>query len=127
METKPGSRSKEVDSYIARAPRAVQRRLQEVRGAIRDVAPDAVELISYSMPGYSYPGYTYKGMFAWFASQNGYIGLYLRPPTIQNHRRDLEGYKTTKSAVHLPLDRELPTGLIKSLVKASLTIMRKSG
>ena len=65
-------------------------------------------------------------MFAWFAMQSGYIGLYVRPPTIQNHRDELKGYKTTKSAVHLPLDRPLPTRLIESLVRVSLSVMKGS-
>jgi uncharacterized protein YdhG (YjbR/CyaY superfamily) len=36
------------------------------------------------------------------------------------HRRELEGYGTTKSAVHLPLDREIPVSLVKKLVRARM-------
>ena len=115
----------EIDAYIAKCPKNAQPKLKEVRRIIRSVAPDAKELISYSMPGYSYEGYDYKGMFAWFAMQNSYIGLYLRPPTIKNHKTELAGYKTTKSAVHIPLDKKIPMQLIKKLVKASLRIMKK--
>ena len=96
------SESKDVDAYIAKAPKDVQGKLKEIRAIIRDVVPDSTELISYQMPGYSYPGHSFKGMFAWFALQSNYIGLYLRPPTISSHKKDLEGYTTTKSAVHLP-------------------------
>jgi uncharacterized protein YdhG (YjbR/CyaY superfamily) len=44
----------------------------------------------------------------------------LRPPVIAEHRKDLIGYETTKSAVHLPLDRKIPVLLIKKLVKARM-------
>ncbi len=118
--------SKEVDAYIAAAPAAIRGRLKKVRQAIRTVAPDATEVISYSMPGFSYPGYAYRGMFVWFALQGDYIGLYIRPPTIENHRKELAGYKTTKSAVHLPHDRDIPTMLIARLVRTSISVM-KSG
>ncbi len=115
----------EVDQYVARAPKAVRAKLAQVRQAIRAVAPDADESISYRMPGYSYPGYDFRGMFAWFGLQRGHIGLYLRPPAIPNHRRELAGYATTKSAVHLPLDDEIPTRLIQKLVRASIKVMKQ--
>jgi uncharacterized protein YdhG (YjbR/CyaY superfamily) len=116
--------SPEVDAYIARAPPETRARLERVRAAIRAVAPDATELVSYRMPGYSYPGYRYKGMFAWFGLQSRHIGLYVRPPTIENHRRELATYGRTKSAVHLPLDAEVPVTLVQTLVRASLRIMK---
>ncbi len=77
----------------------------------------ARESISYKMPYYSY-----KGRLAWFGLQRAHIGLYLRPPVIEEHRKDLEGYVTTKSAVHLRLDRRIPVPLIKKLVKARMKI-----
>lgn len=122
--TKP---SKDVDAYIARCPKNVQAKLKEVRKIIRATVPDATELISYSMPGYCYEGYSYKGMFVWFGLQSGHIGLYLRPPTIWNHRKELANYTTTKSAVHLPFDKAIPAPLIKKLVKASVREMKKRG
>jgi len=60
----------------------------------------------------------------WFALQSGHIGLYLRPPTVENHRRELAKYGTTKSAVHLPLKAEIPVPLVQKLVQASLRIMK---
>ena len=118
-------KSGEVDAYIARCPKKVQAKLREVRKAMREAAPDATELISYRMPGYSHPGYDYKGMFAWFGLQSNHIGLYLRPPTISKHKRELLGYTTTKSAVHIPLDKKVPVQLIKRLVKASEKLMKE--
>jgi len=45
---------KNVDEYIAAAPKDAQLKLREVRAAIREAASDAVESISYSMPFYSF-------------------------------------------------------------------------
>jgi uncharacterized protein YdhG (YjbR/CyaY superfamily) len=66
------------------------------------------------------PCYTYHGRLVWFASRKGYIGLYLRPPVIAEHARELAAYKTTKSAIQLPLDEKLPMHLIKKLVRARM-------
>lgn len=105
---------KSVDAYITAAPKEVQYKLREVRAAIREVVPNAVESISYGMPGYD------KGQIAWFGLMKTHIGLYLRPPVIKEHQKELEAYKTTKSAVHFPLDKKIPVQLIKKLVKARM-------
>ncbi len=82
-----------------------------------EAAPDAKESISYSMPFYSY-----KGRLAWFGLHTGHIGLYLRPPVVADHKKELSNYRTTKSAVHLPLGREIPVRLVKKLVKARMRL-----
>lgn len=107
--------SKEVDAYISAAPKEAQRKLREVRAAIKSVAPTANESISYGMPYYNY-----KGRLAWFGLHKSHIGLYLRPPIVEEHKKELAGYQTTKSAIHLPLDRKIPISLIKKLVKARM-------
>lgn len=65
------------------------------------------------------PFYDYEGRLVYFAHMNGYIGLYIPPPIIADHARELKMYTTTKSAIHLPLTK-LPTALIKKLVKARM-------
>ena len=105
---------KSVEAYIAKAPKEARGKLEELRKAIREIAPDAVESISYGMPGYD------KGRIAWFGLMKTHIGLYLRPPVIAEHKRELASYKTTKSAIHFPLDEKLPISLIKKLVGARM-------
>jgi uncharacterized protein YdhG (YjbR/CyaY superfamily) len=93
----------------------VQAKLREIRAAIRGAAPAAHESISYRIPCYDY-----KGRLVWFGLQKAHIGLYLRPPVIEEHKNELAGYETTKSAVHIPLDRKIPILLIRKLVKARM-------
>ena len=113
MDRKP----KSVDAYIEAAPKEVQSTLREVRAAIRDVAPLARESISYGMAYYEF-----KGRLAWFGWHPGHVGLYLRPPVIEEYSEDLRGFVTTKSAVHLPLAEKTPVRLIKKLVRARMRI-----
>jgi uncharacterized protein YdhG (YjbR/CyaY superfamily) len=106
---------KDVDEYIAGTPKEVKEKLVELRAAIREVAPTAVERISYGIPYYDY-----KGRLVWFGLAKAHIGLYIRPPVIEEHKSELEGYETTKSTVRLPLNKQLPIALIKKLVKARM-------
>jgi uncharacterized protein YdhG (YjbR/CyaY superfamily) len=114
-----------VDAYIAECPPEVQRKLMQVRAAIRAVAPGAIETTSYfAMPGYSYPGYDYNGMFVWFSFKKPNVRLHLRPPTIEEHAKELVAYSTSKSIVSFPADRSISSSLVKTLVRASLDAMR---
>ena len=115
----------DVDKYIANSPEQVRGKLKEVRSAIRAAAPGATERTDYfQMPGYSYEGYDYDGLFVWFSFKKPYIRLHLRPPVIQDHRKQLAGYTTTKAIVSFPGDKKISMALVKKLVKASVKVMK---
>jgi uncharacterized protein YdhG (YjbR/CyaY superfamily) len=118
--------AKNVDEYITSVPKEAQDKLKSIRAAIREVAPDATERTDYfQMPGYSYEGYDYDGMFVWFSFKKPNVRLHVRPPVIQEHQKELEGYATTKAIVSFPINKEIPTALVKKLVKASLKVMKE--
>jgi uncharacterized protein YdhG (YjbR/CyaY superfamily) len=121
-DIKPGG----VGEYIAKCPKDVQDKLESVRVAIGQVAPDAVETVSYfQMPGYFYSGdYAYNGMFAWFSFKKPYVRLHVWPQVIKNNRKELVGYLTTTAIVSFPADKRIPVALVKKLVKASLKMMK---
>jgi uncharacterized protein YdhG (YjbR/CyaY superfamily) len=115
----------DVNTYISKAPEEAQSKLRELRDAIREVAPDATERTDYfQIPGYSYEGYDYDGMFVWFSFKKPYVRLHVRPPVIQEHKKELEDYATTKGIVSFPVDKKIPLALVKKLVKASLKVMK---
>ena len=121
--TKP--KTSEVDEYIARCPKEAQGDLAKVRAAIRAAAPGATERTDYfQMPGYSYPGFDYDGMFVWFSFKEPHIRLHVRPPVIQEHRKELAGYATTKAIVSFPKGKPVPVTLVKKLVRASVKAMK---
>jgi uncharacterized protein YdhG (YjbR/CyaY superfamily) len=81
---------KNVDEYIAAAPKEVRTKLEQVRAAIREVAPDAVEGISYGVPSYSHKGEQgIEGRLCYFGLVKSGIGFYLRPPVIEGHVGEL--------------------------------------
>lgn len=123
-----GEGSSDVDAYIRRCPPKARVRLREIRRAVREAAPGSVEGIrQFRIPSVAYPSHShgvYDGVFVWYGLQRNHVGLYLRPPTISDHKKELAGYVTTKSAVHLPLDRKVSATVVKKLVKASIKIMK---
>ena len=119
-------KSDEVDKYIARCPKEAQGGLAKIRAAVRAAAPGATERTDYfQMPGYSNPGIDYyDGMFAWFSFKKPHIRLHVSPSVIQEHRKELAGYATTKAIVSFPEGKPIPTTLAKKLIRASLKAMK---
>jgi uncharacterized protein YdhG (YjbR/CyaY superfamily) len=99
----------------------------KIRAAIRAAAPGATERTDYfNWPGYSDPKISYyDGMFTWFSFKNPHVRLHVPPPVIQNHRKELAGYATTKAVVFFPLGTRIPLTLVKKLVKASIKAMKE--
>ena len=106
---------KTVDDYIHDAPKEIQKKLKELRSAIKSTAPQAEEKISYGMPYYGY-----KGRLVYFAAFKHHIGVYIAPPIIAEHAEKLMGYKTAMATVQFPHDKKLPIPLIKSLIRARM-------
>lgn len=101
-----------IDDYIAAHPADVQARLQQVRQTIQAAAPEATEAISYQIP-------TFKlhGNLIHFAAFQHHIGLYPGTAAIGAFQVDLQGYRTSKGTIQLPLDRALPLDLIERIVR----------
>ena len=106
---------KDVDAYIASAPKEVQGKLKEIRAAVKKTAPTAVERISYGMPYYDY-----KGRLVYFAFAKAHIGLYIPTPVIEEHKSELKDYQIAKATVRFPLDKKIPVALIKRLIRARI-------
>jgi uncharacterized protein YdhG (YjbR/CyaY superfamily) len=119
-------KSSGVDEYIASCPKEAQCDLVKIRAAVRAAAPGATERTDYfQMPGYSYPGVDYyDGMFTWFSFKKPHIRLHVPPSVIQEHRKELAGYATTKAIVSFPKGKPVPVTLVKKLVRASVKAMK---
>jgi len=112
---------KNVDEYIAAAPKDERSKLREIRAAIREAAPDAIESISYAMPFYSFKGETgFKARICYFGLLKNRIAFYIRPIAMEGHLSEVSEYQTTKSALQFPLDRPVPVTLIKTLVREGI-------
>lgn len=104
---------RDIDAYIAAQPWEYQANLAKIRKIIQKVAPEAVESISYGMPGYKYLGKP----LVYFMCAKKHIGFYPTPSWVEKFREELEGYQTSKGAIQFPHSQELPLELIKKIVE----------
>ncbi len=104
-----------IDEYIEQFSMDIQEKLNEFRKAIKDVAPDATEKISYQMPTFYY-----YGNLVHFAVSTNHYGFYPSPSGIENFKNELSNYKFSKGAIQFPKDEPLPIDLIQKIVKFRL-------
>ncbi len=101
-----------VEEYIAAQPAKSRKQLQSLRKTIRQVAPEAEEVISYNMPAFKH-----DGMLVWYGAHTQHIGLYPRTSAMAAFKDDLAGYKTSKGAIQFPIDKPIPTALVRKIIK----------
>ena len=107
---------KSIDEYIGPFPKEVQAILEKIRQTIRKAAPGAEEVISYQIPAFKWRG---KGLVA-FAGWKQHVAMYPVPRGDAAFKREVSFYQTGKGTVQFPLDRPLPLGLIRKIVKYRL-------
>ena len=109
------TKAKTVSAYIAAAPARLRAKLKQLRAIIKKTAPSAEEKLSYGMP---YCGY--QGRLAYFAYAKDHIGLYIMPPVLAKHKKEVQAYKTGKATLRLEPEAKLPVGLIQKLLRTGI-------
>jgi uncharacterized protein YdhG (YjbR/CyaY superfamily) len=111
----PKKEFKTIEDYIATFPPNVQIILQRIKQAIHEAAPQAQEVISYSMPAFKQ-----KKILVWFAAFKNHIGFFPKVSAVETFKDRLTDYKTSKGTIQFPLDKPIPIALIKEIVKFRL-------
>ena len=102
-----------VDEYHQAFSGEALDRLQAVRKIINEIVPDAEEAISYQIPCFKYKGYLiyYCAFPKHISLSHPYSEAFW-----EHFKPDLEGYKTSKSVIQIPMDKPLPEKLIKKII-----------
>jgi uncharacterized protein YdhG (YjbR/CyaY superfamily) len=103
----------DVNQYISQFPDQVQEILHNLRNIILDCAPNAVEGISYGMPGYKL---NHKPL-VYFAAYKNHIGFYATPTGHNAFKKELSAFKQGKGSVQFPLTEAMPYDLIAKIVR----------
>jgi uncharacterized protein YdhG (YjbR/CyaY superfamily) len=101
-----------IDEYIAGFPEDIQDKLEKLRQVIHKAAPEAQEVISYSIPAFKQ-----NGILVYFAAFNDHIGFFPTSSGVAAFTKELAAYDTSKGTVRFPLDRPIPYAVVKKIVK----------
>jgi uncharacterized protein YdhG (YjbR/CyaY superfamily) len=90
----------------------------EMRNRILEIIPGAEEVVSYGMPAFKLDGSIVAGLL----SNKKHVGYYpFSGSILKLFPEELAKYKTTVSAIHVPVDKPLTKALLKKLIKARIT------
>jgi uncharacterized protein YdhG (YjbR/CyaY superfamily) len=104
------ARPKTVAEYISSAPKQAQKKLREMRAAVRAAAPGATENLKWNMPAYSY-----RRILVMFAAFKEHIAFIPTTSAMRAFTKDLQKFVTTKGTIHFPYGKPLPLPLIRKI------------
>jgi uncharacterized protein YdhG (YjbR/CyaY superfamily) len=107
----------EVDKYLRSVDEPKRSTLQALRRTILEIVPDAEQGISYRVPAFRVRGKVVAG-FAAFRNHLSYLPF--SGSVLRQLADELQGYTTTKSSLHFPVDRPLPKTLVEKLIAVRL-------
>lgn len=105
------NKPKTISDYIKSAPKEAQKKLREMRKIIVEAAPSARQEIKWGMPAFSN-----KRILVMFGAFKKHIGFYPTPGPIKAFIKELTQYKKATGSVQFPLDKPLPSSLIKKMM-----------
>lgn len=104
-----------IDEYQHAFPEDVQKRMQQIRKIINEIAPEAEEVISYQIPAFKIG----KKFLIYYSAYAKHISLSSpwSEAFLQNFDVELNGLNVSKSAIQLPNEKPLPLELISLIVR----------
>jgi len=106
-----GPKPATIDDYIAAFPPEIQAKLEEIRRTIREVAPDAVEAISYQIPTFKLKGRN----LVHFAAFKNHLSFFPTGSGVEAFQKELASYKVSKGTIQFSLDQPVPLDLIRRI------------
>lgn len=103
---------KNVDHYISLQEAWAKPVLEKIRQTIRKAVPAAEEVISYQVPAFRL-----YGMMMFFAAFKKHYSVFTLPRYLKAFTNELASYKTTKSAINIPVEKPVPVQLITKIAK----------
>ena len=112
----------EVDDYIAKFPDLTKLKLEQIRTIIKTEAPQLHESLKWGNPAYS----NHTIMFI-LAGYKNHVGFHVTKTVIESLKNSLIAYQTTPGSVKFPLNKPLPTDLLKDIIRARIQEYEKQG
>ena len=107
-----------VRHFYDQAPATHRATLRTMRKRILEVIPEAEEVVSYGMPAFKVNGNIVAGIMA----AKNHVGFYpFSGSVLELFPKELAKYRTTKSAIHVPIGEPLSKALLAKLIKARLS------
>lgn len=103
---------KTVDEYFKLAPEIAQKKLEEMRFLLRDVAPKATEALKWGKPVFELDTI----LFA-YSAHKSHLSFIPTGPALNPFKDELSGYTVNKDSIQFTYDKPLPKELIRKIAE----------
>lgn len=111
----PTARPASVPDYLAALPESTREAMDEIRTAIREIAPDARETISYNIPCWVIGKHR-----IYVAAWKQHLSLYPVGEATASAIPGVAPYLAGRGTMQIPLAKPLPIELIRDVVRYQL-------
>lgn len=114
-------RPSNVDEYITATPPFAQEKLQELRSILKEVAPNATEMLKWG-----YPVLFEKRILFSYSAFKTHINFMPTGPSMKPFMEELSKYNTGKDTIQLPYNVPLPSKLIRKIAEYRVKDVREN-
>jgi len=101
-----------IDDYLKNVAPAQRAELERIRKIVKQVVPEAVEVISYAMPGFKYQ----KKYLITFAAFKDHMSIFPGAEPTETLKAKLSKYKLSKGTIQFTLDNPIHESIIKEIL-----------
>jgi len=105
-----------IDDYLKKIDPPERAELERIRSIVKQMVPDAEEVIAYGMPGFKYRGKYLLG----YNALKDHLSLFPTSEPIEQLAGKLSDFKLSRGTIRFQLDHPIPEDLIKEIVAIRL-------
>jgi uncharacterized protein YdhG (YjbR/CyaY superfamily) len=107
----------EMEDYVGGLPADQQAALARVRAVVEEVAPEAMQGVSYGMPAYLHAGRPLLG----FRAAKSHLSVFpFSPAAVEAVKDRLDDFDVSKGTIRFSPDAPVPDDVLADLVRARM-------
>ena len=110
-----------VDTHLMRLDHPSRGALTNICKIVKELAPEAVEVISYGMPGYKYKN-KYLITFSQFKD---HMSIFPGSGAVEAHKDQLVEFTLSEGTVQFTTEHQIPNETLTSIIKYRLSDIEK--
>jgi uncharacterized protein YdhG (YjbR/CyaY superfamily) len=110
------------DEYLDRLKSPQKAQLERIRKIVKQIVPEAQEVMSYGMPGFKYKQKYLIG----YAAFKDHMSVFPTPGPIEAVKTQLDGYEFSKGTIQFTLNNPLSESIIQEILTHRLVEIAQS-
>ncbi|HEV7454077.1 MAG TPA: DUF1801 domain-containing protein [Candidatus Saccharimonadales bacterium] len=110
-----------IDDYLTKVTPSQKAEFERIRAIVRQLVPDAEEVISYGMPAFKYN----KQYVIWFGAFKNHMSIFPTPHPIEEMKGKLDKFAVAKGTLQFTEQDPIPESTLKEIITTRLKSISK--